>query len=112
MGSHIAIAEPPFGGRVRKTYTIFAGREILGLLAAVTLFYYLIACPSTELTSIAVHEETLDSLFNACTNHGYHILSVLILKSFLLNRYIKIVKIKIRIFPKRVRQWSGFKGGN
>jgi len=78
VGSHIAYAEPPFGGGIRKTYAIFAGRKILRLLAAFTLVYYLIACPSTKLTSILVHEETLNSLLNACTNHGYHILSVLI----------------------------------
>jgi hypothetical protein len=76
VGSHIAIAESPFGGGIRKTYTIFAGREILRLLAAVTLVYNLFAGSSTELTSIAVHEETINSLLSGCTNHGYHILPV------------------------------------
>lgn len=74
MGSHIAIAEPPFGGGIRKTYTILAGRKILSLLAAVTLVYNLFAGSSRELAPIAVHEETFNSLFGGCTNHGYHIL--------------------------------------
>ena len=79
VGSHIAYAESPFGGWIGKTYTIFAGRKILRLLAAFTFIYDLIAGPSTELTSVLVHEETFDTLLGACTNHGYHILSVLIL---------------------------------
>jgi hypothetical protein len=76
VGSHIAIAESPFGGGVRKTYTIFAGREILRLLAAVTLVYNRFAGSSCELAPIAVHEETFNSLLGGCTNHGYHILPV------------------------------------
>jgi len=80
MSIHIAIAESPFGGGIRKTHTIFAGRKILRLLAAVTLVYNLFAGSSTELTSIAVHEETFNSLLGGCTNHGYHILLVSIFK--------------------------------
>ena len=76
MGSHVAVPESPFDDGFRKAQTISTGGEFLNFLAAFTLFYDLVTASSIKLAPVLVHKETLDTLFYACANHGYHILSL------------------------------------
>jgi hypothetical protein len=101
VGSHIAIAESPFRGGIRKTYTIFAGRKILRLLAAVTLLCNRLAGSSAELASGTVHEETFNSLLGGCTNHGYHILPVSNFKNLFFCIYIQKMSIEKEVLPQK-----------
>jgi hypothetical protein len=48
---------------------------LFGFLAAVTFIHNGMAAATVELAAILTHEKTLNTLFCACTNHGYHILS-------------------------------------
>ncbi len=75
MGSHTAVSESPFDGRVRKTQAVIAGGSFNNLLAAFTFLSYGVAVTPIELTAIAAHEGTFRPFLYACTNHGYHILS-------------------------------------
>jgi hypothetical protein len=76
VGSHIAVPDAPFGSGLRKHQTICTGRELLGFLAASALLTDGMAAAAVELAAGLPHEETINTFFNACTNHGYHIPSL------------------------------------
>jgi hypothetical protein len=73
---HAAFADAPFSGGVRKDKAIFAGGKFLGFLAAFTLLDDMVAGASVELAPLLAHEKAIQSFFHACTNPGYHILSL------------------------------------
>jgi hypothetical protein len=72
---HAAASESPFDGRIRKNQAIIAGGSFHYLLAAFTFFDNGVAVAPVELTTFVAHEGTLYPFLDACTNHGYHILS-------------------------------------
>ena len=76
MGSHIAVPDAPFGCRLREHKAVGTGRELFGFLAAAALFNDGMAASAIELATRLPHEETINTLFYACTNHGYHIPSL------------------------------------
>jgi hypothetical protein len=76
VGSHAAVSESPFDGWVRKNQAKIAGGSFHNLLAAFTFLSYGVTVAPIELTSIAAHEGTFRPFLYACTNHGYHILSL------------------------------------
>jgi hypothetical protein len=89
MGGHAAFPGSPFDGWFGENKAVFAGGKFFDFLAPDALFNDLVAGASVELTSVLAHEETLDTLFYVCANHGYHILSpriVMIKKNRLLCR--------------------------
>jgi len=75
VGGHAALPGSPFDGRLGEDETVFTGWKFLDFLAPDALFNDLVAGASIELASVLAHEETLDTLFYVCANHGYHILS-------------------------------------
>jgi hypothetical protein len=80
VGGHGAFSASPFNDGFREDKAVFAGRKFFGFLASAALFNDLMAGASVELASVLAHEETLHTLLYACANHGYHILSVCIIK--------------------------------
>ncbi len=76
VGSHAAVSESPFDGGVRKSQAVIAGGSFNNLLAAFTFLSYGVAVAPIELTAILAHEGTFRPFLYACTNHGYHILSI------------------------------------
>ena len=76
VGSHVAVSITPFNGWLRETYAVFAGGEFLDFLAAFALLNDGMAVASIKLTPIFGHKKTIYTFFYACTNHGYHILSL------------------------------------
>jgi hypothetical protein len=80
VGRHGAFPCTPFDSRLRENETVLAGRKFFGFLASDALFNDLMAGASVELASVLAHEETLNTLFYLCANHGYHILSVRMIK--------------------------------
>jgi len=76
VGGHAAGSDSPLGGRVREAEAVFAGGELLSLLAAFTSLHNGMAAPSIKLTPIFVHKKTVKPFLYSCTNHGYHILSI------------------------------------
>ena len=72
---HAAASESPFDGRIRKNQAIIAGGPFHYLLAAFTFFDNGVAVAPVELTTFVAHEGTFYPFLDACTNHGYHILS-------------------------------------
>jgi hypothetical protein len=80
VGGHAALPGSPFDYRLGEDQTVFAGRKFFDFLAPDALFNDLVAGASVELASVLAHEKTLDTLFYVCANHGYHILSVRIVK--------------------------------
>jgi hypothetical protein len=76
VGSHIAVPDAPFGGGLREHQAICTGRKLLGFLAASALLNDGMAAAAVELAAGLPHEETINTFFNACTNHGYHIPSL------------------------------------
>lgn len=75
VGSHAAVSESPFDGRVRKSQAIIAGGSFDNLLAAFAFLCNGVAVTPIELTAFVAHEGTFHPFLYACTNHGYHILS-------------------------------------
>jgi hypothetical protein len=80
MRGHIAVPTSPFHGWIWKAYAIFAGGKLHNLLASFALLCNLVTGAPVELTPVLIHEETLNTFLYACTNHGYHALSIWILK--------------------------------
>jgi len=76
VGSHIAVPDAPFGSRLREHQTICAGRELLGFLATSALLSDRMAAATVELAAGLPHKKTINTFFDACTNHGYHIPSL------------------------------------
>ena len=76
VGSHTAVSKSPFDGGIRKSQAVIAGGSINNLLAAFTFLSYGVAVAPIELTAILAHEGTFRPFLYACTNHGYHILSI------------------------------------
>ena len=76
MGGHTAGSEFPLDGGIRKIQTVSAGGKFLCSLAAFTLFDNRVAVSTIKPTTRFVHEKAIDALFYACTNHGYHALSL------------------------------------
>ena len=99
VGSHAAFSESPFDGRVRKSQAIIAGGSFSNLLAAFTLLYNRVAVTPIELTSFFTHEGTFHSFLYACTNHGYHILSLL-QKNRNFSLCLMIDKLSRKIIPE------------
>ena len=87
VGGHAALSTSPFNQRFGEDKAVFAGRKFFGFLASDTLFNDLVAGASVELASVLAHEETLNTLFYACANHGYHILSFQSVYSKITNSY-------------------------
>jgi hypothetical protein len=77
MGSHVADTGPPFNSWLRKTRTVFSGGKLLDSLATFAFLNNLVAGAAVKLTPVLVHKKTLNTFFYACTNHGYHVLSIL-----------------------------------
>ena len=75
VGSHAAVSESPFDGRVRKSQAIIAGGSFDNLLTAFAFLGNGVAVTPIELTAFVAHEGTFHPFLYACTNHGYHILS-------------------------------------
>jgi hypothetical protein len=80
MRSHIADPIFPFDRGARETYTVLSGRDFSDSLAAITLTNNRVTPTSIKLASSFAHEDALKPLPYTCTNHGYHILSLKILK--------------------------------
>jgi hypothetical protein len=76
VGGHVAVPCSPFDGRIREYEAVSARGEFFGFLAAIALFHDRVAAPAVELAAFLVHEETLHTRLNRCTNHGYHVLSL------------------------------------
>lgn len=97
MSSHIADPVFPFKSRVGETHAVFPGGIINDSLAAFTLIDDGVAGASVELASSFGHEDAFLAFSYRCTNHGYHILSIRILKrsyaSFLL-----VVQRRMRVY--------------
>jgi hypothetical protein len=80
MGGHGALAGSPFDDRLRENKAVLAGGKLFGLGAAVALLSDGMAAPPVELATGLVHEKTLDALFYAIANHGYHVPSSVMTK--------------------------------
>ena len=76
MGSHIAVPDAPFGSGFREHQAVCPGGKLLGFLTAGAFFIDRMAGATVELAAGLTHKETINTLFDACTNHGYHILSL------------------------------------
>ena len=72
---HTAASESPLDGRIRKSQAVIAGGSFHYLLAAFAFFDNGVTVAPIELTAFVAHEGTFHSFLDACTNHGYHILS-------------------------------------
>lgn len=57
---------------------MIAGWTLQNFLATITLFHDGMAIAAVELAASLAHKCAVDTLFNSCTNHGYHILSSII----------------------------------
>lgn len=79
MGGHVALAHAPFGSRVWEGDTIVLSIKLLDLLAALALLHDGLALASHELATLVRHKCTINTLLYYGANHGYHILSFLIL---------------------------------
>jgi hypothetical protein len=80
VGGHAALPGSPFDGRLGEDQAVLTGWKFFDFLAPDALFNDLVAGASIELASVLAHEETLDTLFHAIANHGYHVLSNRVLK--------------------------------
>jgi hypothetical protein len=76
VGSHIAVPDAPFGSGLREHQAVCTGSELLGFLAAITLLSDGMAAAAVELAAGLAHKKTINTFFDACTNHGYHIPSL------------------------------------
>ena len=95
---HTASSESPLDGRIRKNQTVIAGGSFHNLLAAFAFFDNGVTVAPVELTAFVAHEGTFHSFLDACTNHGYHILSFGVEKNktLFIPDIISIVKNKKR----------------
>ena len=75
MGGHVAGSGTPFDGRLRKAHAVVARSVLKDLLATLALLYNGVAATAIELAAVFAHKCAVNTLFNSCTNHGYHILS-------------------------------------
>jgi hypothetical protein len=80
VGGHVADTVFPFGSRLGETHAVFSGGNFDGPVTAITLLNNRVTPASIELASCFVHKDALKPLPYRCTNHGYHILSLEILK--------------------------------
>jgi len=97
MSSHIADPVFPFKSRVGETHAVFPGGIINDSLAPFTLIDDGVAGASVELASSFGHEDAFLAFSYRCTNHGYHILSIRILKrSYAL--FLLVVQRRMRVY--------------
>jgi hypothetical protein len=92
VGGHVALPGSPLGRRLRKNQAKLTGRKLLCLLAAPACLNDGMATSAIELAAVLAHEKALYSLLNACTNHGYHILSLWFSRRVYLAQHLKKVK--------------------
>jgi len=76
MGCHVTVANAPLDGRVGEDLAIIAGWKFQNFLAAFTFFHDGMAGATIESAAFVRHEQALNSFFDSCTNHGYHVLSL------------------------------------
>jgi len=76
VGGHLAFPQPPFGCGIGINEAKLAGGKFAYSLASLTLFHDGMTRATIELAALFCHEKALMTLFNNCTNHGYHILSL------------------------------------
>jgi hypothetical protein len=76
VGSHIAVPDAPLGSGLREHQAVCTGRELLGFLTAGAFFSDRMAASAVKLAAALTHKKTINTLFDACTNHGYHIPSL------------------------------------
>ena len=80
VGGHIAVPDAPLGSGLREHQAVCTGRELLGFLTARAFFSDRMAATAIELAAGLTHKKTINTFFDACTNHGSHIPSLGFLK--------------------------------
>ena len=80
MRRQVTITGFPFNGRIRTSHAIPTGRILRISTAAAALLYDLMANPAVERTSFRRHERAFKALFDRCTNHWNHLLSLILQK--------------------------------
>ena len=79
MGCHVAVAETPFCGWIRKYEAVFSRRIVRHFLAPFTFVNDNVAGPTAITTAGFFHKGTFLPLFYACANHFIHVLSEILL---------------------------------